>query len=51
MVFSEIDTYLKYSLAGRNNRHYFKIHKPFWNDTLTEMWKNMNVAEHTFLKM
>ncbi len=47
VVFNEMYTYLQQSLSGtKTNRSQMKIHKPFWNDTLTEMWTNMNAAEH-----
>ncbi len=48
--FKEIDTYLLYSLTGKKTRKSFKIHKLFWNGTLSQMWKNMNIAEHKLLK-
>jgi len=49
-VYNEMDTYLQYTSASKKTRKYFKTQKPFWNETLTTMWKTMNSLEHVYLK-
>ncbi len=51
-IFSEMDKYLNYrEYSGRKAGKRFKYHKPYWNDQLTNLWKNMCVQEKAFLKL
>ena len=50
VICHEMDTYLKYTTAQKKTRKKFKNSKPFWNDQLTELWKDMNSKEHLFRK-
>ncbi len=45
-----MNTYLKYTSAQKKTWKYFKIHKPFWGEYLTVLWKTMNTNENAFLK-
>ncbi len=37
----EMDEYLKYSDASGKCRKRLKLHKPYWTDELTDLWKDM----------
>ena len=46
----EMNTYLKYTGASKRSRKLFKNKKPYWNDNLTKLWKEMNKLERQFIK-
>ena len=48
MLLEEMDEYVKYTSASTSCRKRLKNHKPYWNDELLELWKNMNKAEKEF---
>ena len=50
VICEDMDTYLKYTFAQKKTRKYFKIHKSFWDDNLTILWKDMNATENAFIK-
>jgi hypothetical protein len=49
-VFREMDKYLKYADCSKSTRKRLRNSKPYWNETLTKLWKNMNKAEHAYTK-
>ena len=49
-IFSEIDSHLMIHDSHRPSRKKFKNYKPYWNNTLSELWKDMVTAEKLFLK-
>jgi hypothetical protein len=51
IVFGEMDKFLNYKeFSGRKTGKLLKFHKPYWNDRLTELWKDMSLKEKYFLK-
>ena len=50
-VFDEMDRYLDTKGASRKARKYLKFSKPYWNDNLTVLWKNMCKCEKVFSKV
>ena len=49
-LFKELDTSLGYKYVSKKYRKRFKNHKPYWNDHLFLLWKNMIKAEKEFTK-
>ena len=50
-MFSEMDKYLNYrDFTGQNIGKRLKISKPYWNDDLSRLWKDMSMKEKLFLK-
>ena len=47
----EMDRYLDTKGASRKTRKYLKFSKPYWDDNLTVLWKNMCKCEKGFLKV
>jgi hypothetical protein len=50
VIMREMDQYLCYKDASTRTRKKFRNFKPYWNDQLTLLWKNMKEAEKAFLK-
>ena len=50
ILFQEMDNDLQYVSCSSNVRKRFKNHKPYWNAELTDLWKNMRMAESNFIK-
>ncbi len=50
ILLNEMDEYLQYRSVSRGTRKRLKLHKPFWNDELTQFWKDMKYKEHIFNK-
>ena len=50
-LFKEFDNCLEYRDCSTRTRKKFKHFKPFWNEELTDKWKNMKDAEKVFTKM
>ena len=48
-VKDEMNKNLKYTDSSNKTRKIYKNHKPYWNDELHNMWKNMSQAEKWFL--
>ena len=50
-VMSEMDKHLQYNnVCQKKGRKKLKVSKPFWNDELTCLWKNMRMHEKCFPK-
>ena len=48
-LFSEMDKYLNYrDFTGKNIGKRLKISKPYWNDDLSRLWKDMSMKEIFF---
>ena len=47
-LFKELDDCLGYKHASKKCRKRFKNHKPYWNDHLLLLWKNLVQAEKDF---
>ena len=47
-LFKEFDLEIPYRVAGKKSRKRFKNYKPYWNDTLTNLWKEMVKAEKLY---
>ena len=45
-----MDEYLKYYDASGKCRKRLKLHKPYWTDELTDLWKDMCHKEHMHRK-
>ena len=43
-----MDKYLNYKSQSSISQKKFKYHKPFWNQELTQLWKNMCQKEKKF---
>ena len=50
LLTTEMDCYLKYSDASKSTRKKYKNKKPYWNDHLSTLWREMNIKEKEFLK-
>lgn len=48
-LFSEMDKFLKINFSSKKVRKQFKSHKPYWNETLSELWLKMRDAEKAFI--
>ena len=50
-IFSEMDKYLEHknNIGVKHNKHN-KFYKPYWNNELTVLWKDMVLKEKLFLK-
>ena len=50
-LFLEIDKFIEYkSVKSKTSRKKLKLSKPYWDNELTEAWKEMAQAERRFLK-
>ena len=50
-LFSELDNVLKFKTIGnKKTRKYFKSHKPYWDEELSNKWKLMREKEQLFTK-
>ena len=50
-TFAEMDKFLSYKeFTGRKTGKLLKFHKPYWDNRLTELWKDMCIKEKEFLK-
>ena len=47
---NEMNMYLKYTDGSKKMRKRFKNKKPYWNNNLSTLWKEMNQLEKQFLK-
>ena len=47
-ILNEMDKYLNYKSQSSISQKKFKYHKPFWNQELTQLWKNMCQKEKKF---
>ena len=51
-VYNEMDRFLDYKqYSGNNSGKRLKFHKPYWNENLTSLWKEMTTKEHIYLKV
>ncbi len=49
-VTEEMDKYLKYSESSKQTRKRYKNHKPYWNERLNELWKDMRDSEVVYIQ-
>ena len=49
ILINEMDTYLDYRGSGNRTKKKCKLSKPYWNDNLTALWREMRNAEKEFL--
>ena len=49
-IFEEMDKHISYKEATKSTRKLFRNHKPFWTDELTDVWKDMSLAEKDYIK-
>ena len=47
-VFTEMDSFLKFTDRSKRTRKKFKNFKPYWSDALTESWRDMADAEKKY---
>jgi hypothetical protein len=47
---NEMDNYLKYSDASKSIRKRLKNHKPYWNESLNELWLTASKLEKEYIK-
>ncbi len=50
LLTDEMDIYLKYTDSCKQTRRLYKNHKPYWNEHLNNLWKEMSIAEKLFTK-
>jgi len=50
LLTDEMDMYLKYTDSSKQIRKKCKNHKPYWNEDLNNLWKEMSMAEKLFTK-
>jgi len=49
-IFEELDAHLEFRYIGKVSKSKFKSQKPYWNNELSQMWKEMTRREKLFLK-
>ena len=49
-LFKELDESLGFRFVSKKCKKRFKNHKPYWNDHLLELWRNMVQAEKEFTR-
>ena len=49
-LFKELDDCLGFRFASKKSKKRFKNHKPYWNDHLLTLWKNMVKSEKEFTR-
>ena len=49
-LFTELDESLGFRFVSKKSKKRFKNHKPYWNDNLLALWKNMVHAEKEFTR-
>ena len=49
-IFEDLDTNLEYKCISKNSKKRLKHTKPFWNNTLENLWRNMVKLEKIFIK-
>ncbi|CAG2226762.1 unnamed protein product [Mytilus edulis] len=49
-VFREMEDKVPFTDCSKRTRRKFRNDKPFWNDELSQLWKNMRDKEKAFLK-
>ncbi len=50
LLTDEMDIYFKYTDLCKQTRSLYKNHKPYWNEHLNNLWKEMSIAEKRFTK-
>ena len=50
LLMNEMDSFLDYKGSGFQTKKKFKFSKPFWNEELTDYWKNMREYEKEYIK-
>ena len=50
VIFDEMDKFLGSPTESKKSRKLFKSYKPFWNENLTELWRDMHEAEKQYLR-
>ena len=49
-IFLELDQNLRYTICGRKTRKRYRNAKPYWDDDLSNLWKDMARKEKEFVK-
>ena len=49
-IFNEMDKHIRYKEASKSTRKLYRNHKPFWTDELTDAWRDMSLAEKTYVR-
>jgi hypothetical protein len=49
-IFEQMDEYLEYRDASKQGRKRLKHSKPYWNDELFHLWKDMHTKERALLR-
>ena len=49
-IFEEMDKHVSYKEASKTTRKLYRNHKPFWNDELSNAWKDVAQSEKCYIK-
>ncbi len=49
-VFNEMDSYLEYRNVRRGTGKKLRTSKPYWNDELTKLWRDVHLKQTAFLR-
>ena len=47
-IFKELDSHFDYKVVGTKSKKKLRLYKPYWNEELSVLWKEMSQAERVF---